>query len=324
MPESNVFPSYSPIADVYELTDATLAHRDNQWFLFLAGQRAHDPSVHLFSATLPPHAPLAPTGWTITPSAEDPTRAALLAPNSLSQVWDGPGGRHCPAYVKGWDPHRRAFVERIYYAGSAADLWGPYAIGYLEWDGSAWRDQPAPVFLPTEPWERGSVYEPNLLFHDGKWKLWYVAGANQDDYLVHGYSESEDGRTHWSPHKLFAPPELRLFDFAVLERPSGFEAVFSRVWVKPTPPPPETGLWWTRCDSPSSNFSDWSEPVQILTANTADWHTAPWRPAFRYSESDPSQLLVFFDALRHTGEPGPFPFAFLLGCLQTPAPTPPR
>jgi predicted GH43/DUF377 family glycosyl hydrolase len=63
------------------------------------------------------------------------------------------------------------------------------------WDGEKWRAQPEPVFIAHEEWEHGSVYEPNLIYHDGKWKMWYVAGSNQEDYLVHGYAESEDGST---------------------------------------------------------------------------------------------------------------------------------
>ena len=82
-------------------------------------------------------------------------------------------------------------MERIYYAGAAEYLWGPYTIGFLEWDGEDWVDQTHPAFVANEEWERGSVYEPNLIYHDGRWKLWYVAGSNQEDYLVHGYAESE-------------------------------------------------------------------------------------------------------------------------------------
>ena len=113
----------------------------------------------------------------------------------LSRPWDGNGGRHCPSYVKGWDPSKDEWVERIYYAGAAENLWGPYTIGFLEWDGETWIDQPEPVFTANEEWEHGSVYEPNLIYHDGKWKMWYVAGSNHEDYLVQGYAESEDGST---------------------------------------------------------------------------------------------------------------------------------
>lgn len=29
--------------------------------------------------------------------------------------------------------------------------------------------------------EHSSVYEPNLVYHDGKWKMSYVAGSNRED-----------------------------------------------------------------------------------------------------------------------------------------------
>ena len=313
---------FAPLTNVVELTDSTLALRDNRWHMFLAGQIHSSPSTHLFSASLPVGAPLSASGWILTPDPDDSSRIALLAGNERSSAWDLNGGRHCPAYVKGWDPYRREWVERIYYAGSAGNLWGPYAIGFLEWDGSAWIDQPSPVFVANEPWEKGSVYEPNLLFHDGTWKLWYVAGSNFDDYLIHGYSESEGG-IHWSSHQIFAPPELKLFDFAVIEHNNHFEAIFSRVHVgQSTPPPPTTGLWWTRSDSPCPRLSDWTDPVQIMTAADRDWHSGPWKPAPHYSELGPSHLFVFFDGLRRTNDPGPFPFAFTLGCLELSTPTP--
>lgn len=156
------------------------------------------------------------------------------------------GGRHCPSYVRGWDPHKDAWVERIYYAGSAENLWGPYTIGFLEWDGEQWQEQPEPAFGASEDWEHGSVYEPNLVYHEGKWKLWYVAGSNHEDYLVHGYSESTDGRSGWTHHTVFATPEMKMFDFCVRERDGGFEAVFARVWMGRGEMPPETGLWWCR------------------------------------------------------------------------------
>ena len=185
-----------------------------------------------------------------------------LAGRSRSHAWDGNGGRHCPSYVEGWDPIAGTRVERIYYAGAADNLWGPYTIGFLEWDGEQWVDQPEPVFVATEAWERGSVYEPNLIYHDGKWKMWYVSGANQENYLVHGYSESVDGRTGWSPHAIFAPPDMRMFDFCVRHHGETFDAIFSRVWVGEGAAPPETGLWWCRSARPSGALADGARPCR--------------------------------------------------------------
>jgi|SRR5215471_13321147 len=305
---------FAPLTDPVEVTDPTIFRRGSQWWMAVATEVANRPAIQLATASLPDGAPLSARGWRLTADARDPLRIAVL-PQEHSASWDLNGGRHCPSYVKGWDPLAGREVERIYYAGAAEHLWGPYTIGYLEWDGERWVDQPAPAFLATESWEHGSVYEPNLIYTDGKWRLWYVAGANQDDYLVHGYAESEDGRTNWSRHQIFAPPELKMFDFRVLAAGSGYEAVFSRVCVRGEPPP-ETGLWWCRSDTPSPRLEDWSAPVQIMTAADRRWHAGPWKPSAHRSETDPSRLLIFFSGTYSRHDGSPFPFVFTLGCLD--------
>jgi len=280
--------------------------------MVLAGQAAGYGPPELYSASLAPGAPISPSGWVLTRNSS----GALipLAARHFSSSWDGPGGRHCPVYVTGWDGGR--WVERIYYAGAAENLWGPYTIGFLQWDGNEWLDRPGPVFAASEEWERGSVYEPNLIYHDGKWKMWYVAGSNREDYLIHGYAESEDGRTGWSKRTIFAPPEMKMFDFCVRERAGAFDAIFSRVWVAPDTPPPETGLWWCRAERPSGALIEWSAPVQIMTAEDCGWHSGPWKPSFQFDEHKRDRARVFFDGSYRTSDPGPFPFAFTLGCLE--------
>lgn len=303
---------FAPLTDVIEVTDPTIFTRDGRWWMCVATEVAGRPAIQLGTASLPAGAPLSASGWTLTADAREPQRIAVL-PQERSTGWDLKGGRHCPSYVKGHDPHAKRDVERIYYAGAAENLWGPYAIGYLEWDGESWRDQPEPAFVATEPWERGSVYEPNVIYADGTWRLWYVAGSNHDDYLVHGYAESEDGRSHWSPHRVFAPPEMKMFDFRPLAVGGGYEAVFARVSLRGTPPP-ETGLWWCRCDRPSPRLSDWSEPVQIMTAADRGWHAGPWKPSIAYGGDVPGELLVFFSGAYSRNDGSPFPFVFTLGC----------
>ncbi len=193
---------------------------------------------------------------------------------------------------------------------------GRHARALLEWDGERWVDQPEPAFTANEDWEHGSVYEPNLIYHDRKWRMWYVAGSNQDDYLVHGYAESEDGRTGWSKHVMFAPPDMKMFDFCVRQRSSGFDAIFARVWMKDGTPPTETGLWWCRAEQPSGQLSGWGQPVQIMTAEDRGWHSGPWKPSLAFDEHNAERALLFFDGLYRTNAPGPFPFAFVLGCLE--------
>lgn len=297
-----------------EVTDATVVKRGDRWWMYVAGQALGYGPTQIYSASLRAGAPLSAEGWTLT--RDEAGAVVPLAGQQASAAWDLNGGRHCPSYVKGWDPHTGTWVERIYYAGAAENLWGPYTIGYLEWNGNAWIDQPTPAFEANEDWERGSVYEPNLVYADGKWKMWYVAGSNLDDYLVHGYAESDDGKSSWSQHKIFAPAEMKMFDFCVRPRGGRYEAVFSRVWLAGTPPPSETGLWRCTADTPSSDFNDWSQPVQIMTAEDRGWHTGPWKPSLQYDDADPEHAFVFFDGAYKTSDPGPFPFAFTAGCLE--------
>jgi len=296
-----------------ELTDASVVQRNEQWWMYLAGQARGYGATDIYSASLPPGAPLSATGWKLTRGATG--ELVPVAGRNFSSAWDGHGGRHCPSHVKGWDPRKGEWAERIYYAGAAVNLWGPYTIGFLEWDGEKWIDQPELAFAANEEWERGSVYEPNLIYQDGKWKMWYVAGSNQEDYLVHGYVESEDGSTGWSKHAVFAPSEMKMFDFCVRPRGDAFDAIFSRVWVGEGTPPPETGLWWCRAHKPWGRLSDWSEPIQIMTAEDRGWHSSPWKPSFQFHGQTAESALVFFDGSYRTGDPTPFPIAFTLGCL---------
>ena len=127
-------------SDGAELLDASVVRRGNQWWMYLAGQLDGYGATDIYSASLPPTMPLSASGWRF--SRDNGGKLAALASRNSSLTWDGKGGRHCPSYVKGWDPVNSAWVERIYYAGSADNLWGPYAIGFLEWKDDAWRDRP--------------------------------------------------------------------------------------------------------------------------------------------------------------------------------------
>ena len=158
------------------------------------------------------------------------------------------------------------------------------------------------------------------MYHDGKWKMWYVAGSNHEDYLVHGYSESADGRTSWSQHAVFAAAEMKMFDFCVRQRDSGFEAVFARVWMGRGEMPLETGLWWCRAKNPSGALSDWGEPIQIMAGEDRGWHAGPWKPSLQFANETGRRGFVFFDGMYRTADPSPFPFVFTLGCAEVELP----
>jgi hypothetical protein len=307
---------FAPIADALSLCDCSVVKRGNKWCMYLAGDAIGGEVPELFSASLPEDKALSSDGWEITCQSNNNKAIAVLAEHNKSKGWDLRGGRHCPSYVQGWNPQKKSWVERIYYAGARDKVWGPYTIGHLEWDGNEWVDQPAPAFEANEDWEHGSVYEPNLIYHDGKWKMWYVAGANHEGYIVHGYSESEDGQTNWSKHRIFLSAEEKVFDFCIKETKNGYEAVFSRIILDHNLPALPAGLWYCKAQYPSPQISGWSKPMQIMTAEDCGWHSGPWKPSFAYDDINPDKMFVFFNGMYKGKTEGPFPFVFTLGCLE--------
>jgi hypothetical protein len=316
---------FGAITNIRAFTDATVFNRGNrglgnpwlgnQWWMIAGGFNIRKGAIVLLSASLPPGAALSAKGWKITTAPDDPTAALEVVAPSPKGSWDGAGGLHCPAYVRGWDPAANggagAWQERIYYAGSAASFAGPYAIGYLEWTGSQWeRHGGSPVFTATEPWEGASVAEPNVIYQDGKWRMWYFAGD-----FVQGYAESADGRTNWK--KLIAwPAEQKIFDHAVMAANGRFEGIFARYPLTARQLAPDDGLWWHRANNPYPEPGRWSAPAQILSPldGQADWHAGGiWKPSFQYSDEDPARAFVFFDGC-YAGA-NPFP-VYTMGCIE--------
>lgn len=61
-------------------------------------------------------------------------------------------------------------------------------------------------------------------------------------------------------------------------------------------------------------MSDWGAAIQIMTAEDRGWHKGPFKPSLQFGED--GRARVFFDGMYNTGDPGPFPFALTLGCLE--------
>jgi hypothetical protein len=109
---------------------------------------------------------------------------------------------------------------------------------------------------------------------------------------------------------------MKMFDFCVLPREDGFEAVFARVWMGRGEMTPETGLWWCQSRKPSGVLSDWGQPVQVMTAEDRGWHAGPWKPSLQTECQISRRRFIFFDGTYRTNDPGPFPFVFTLGCAE--------
>lgn len=74
--------------------------------------------------------------------------------------------------------------------GTTNEKW---QIGYATSpDGISWSKYPDPVISPTEIWELNSVSYPNVIYDEGKYKMWYAATSiNLPTQIV--YAESNDG-----------------------------------------------------------------------------------------------------------------------------------
>jgi len=120
--ESKIFDPRDSLTAAYgsDLVDASVTKRGEHWWMVLAGQPGGYGATDLYSAYLPKGAALSASGW--TPLLDGAGQLAPLSARNKSALWDGNGGRHSSSYVQGWDPHKKAWVERIYYGG-AAETW---------------------------------------------------------------------------------------------------------------------------------------------------------------------------------------------------------
>jgi hypothetical protein len=135
---------FGSITNLEKMADPFVVRLENQWWMFFSGrERNKDVNVvHLCSATLPVGEPLNSANWTITTDPNDPTKAMPLVSPPALNAWDATGF-HCPSYARGWNPSlhdgKGGWQERIYYASCQRwSLEGPYAIGCVEWNGTAW------------------------------------------------------------------------------------------------------------------------------------------------------------------------------------------
>jgi hypothetical protein len=87
--ETKVFDPFDPATNSggSEVLDPSVVHRNGSWWMYLAGQAEGFGPPELFSACLPPGAPLSPHGWTLTRSASG--TITPLAARNASQSWDG-------------------------------------------------------------------------------------------------------------------------------------------------------------------------------------------------------------------------------------------
>lgn len=275
---------FRPVTNLLGVGDPDVHQIDGQWRMFFGGFHTGFAN-NLFSASLPPGAPLSSNEWNITTTIARPRRAAALIDQPPKGSWDAKG-LHTPSYVVGKCPvgdDTWAESERIYYAGrnsgSIIDNKRPISIGVLERCNGSWFRHPDPVLTGTR--EFPSVLEPKVRYFAGKWRIWYaatprVAGKSTRPIYEIRYVESADGIRDWTePTILFSTKEA-YFDTVVTDFDDYFGAVVCRSGnlASRLNFPPQ-GLWWMTSATPSGNRQDWScEPLELLRAdmNSENWY----------------------------------------------------
>ncbi|GAB3711598.1 hypothetical protein [Nocardiopsis nanhaiensis] len=314
---------YSAVTNLLAAGDPDIHWIDNRWWMFF-GAAHTDEKVNLFSATLPPGAPVTSTDWTITTDSADPARALPLIEHTESGRWNE--WMHTPSYVRGTDPHTGATVERVYYTASRART--PYdggmdrdlAIGVLERTATGWIAQDEPLITGTPA--RPDVLEPKAGFWEGRWRIWYVTTPNEIDKGVQPdsrieYVDSDDGLTDWSTPTVVLDDDLHHHDAVVTRTGDRYAMVVASApnMYDDHGYPPQ-GLWALTAGRPSGRRGDWSaEPKQILSGDSApEWYAgAIYAPAA--VEGDDGMLHVFFTAAR---KPDPEPYVLSIGRLDLP------
>ena len=281
------------LRNMANVADPSVLQQDGAYWMVLG---ALDPAAHVIDlygarATHPTD------DWRIVTEADDPTLARRIVARPEPGGWDATG-YHCPTHAAGLDADGQP-VNRIYYASSATwSLYGPYRIGFLQWDGQTWRRHPEPVFTATRPWELGTVLEPHVRYADGRWLMHYTAGIGEGSpRSSSALVASANGVTGWRP---IGTPEADRFDTFALP---GLEIVarhpLDGAFTE------DDGLWLTHRQSSQ----------QILrTVDGAGWHAlGAWKPTALVAGDD---LVVFCTVL---GQPstGPVPL-FGIGCVRVP------
>ncbi|MFO0928342.1 MAG: hypothetical protein U0736_15100 [Gemmataceae bacterium] len=150
-----------------------------------------------------------------------PKASIAVAESRDGLTWGEPRIVLGPRKETGWedDVNRPVVVRRddgyhLWYTGQTR---GRSAIGYAtSRDGVVWkRMADRPVLAPAEPWEKGAVMCPHVLWDAAarRFRLWYSAGDQYEPDAV-GYATSPDGLT-WTRHKgnpIFKPDPKSLWE----------------------------------------------------------------------------------------------------------------
>lgn len=319
---------YGTVENLFAVADPTVAKFGDQWWMYFGAMHTAG-KVSIFSAALPPGAPLSDDRWSITTDASDPARATSMVEQPPEGAWDE--WMHTPNLVN--DPGQQpgnggARPTRLYYTGSRAvgqDGTRRFSIGLLTRTRKGWVRRTEPILVGSA--QRPSVSEPKVSYLNGKWRMWYRASTDQDD-TPNGrieYVESDDGIGGWSEPQEFFPEGDHYFDAAVTSYGDRYRMIAAKAPnVEGGPGFPNPGLWALASHHPSGDRSLWTrEPVPLVDPHrTEPWHAnGIWGHCLAFGDTpiDEDTLYVFFSG---AAAADPHPWILSIGRFALPGTNP--
>ncbi len=122
--ESKVFDPRDPATGSggAEVSDACVVKRGNQWWMYLAGQAKGYGATDLYSASLPPDAPLSAQSWALTRDGDGNLKP--LTGRGMSRNWDGRGGKALSILCPRMGPGRRPMGRTHLLCGRSGESLG--------------------------------------------------------------------------------------------------------------------------------------------------------------------------------------------------------
>lgn len=173
-------------------------------------------------------------------------------------------------------------VYRMWYSDVSADPWIVRHAKSL--DGKTWERTETPCLVLDQSWEKGRLFYPAVIKHDGQFVLWYGSyWTDRESTTAIGVATSEDGLT-WtkSPtNPVFTPDESRSWEshYTTSQSVLKLDDGSWRMWYASRKAPPFVNKYFAigtaRWDGPRTLPSAWPARAAALREKMARSLTLP-------------------------------------------------
>lgn len=173
-------------------------------------------------------------------------------------------------------------VYRMWYSDVSAEPWIVRHAKSL--DGKTWEQTPLPCVVIDQPWEKGRLFYPAVIKHDGQFVMWYGSyWTARDNTTAIGVATSADG-LNWTKstiNPVFTPDESRTWESHYTTSQSVLKLVDGswRMWYASRKAPPFENKYFAigtaRWDGPKTPPSAWPDRSAELRQKMARALTLP-------------------------------------------------